>query len=203
MPIEPPKIPSRRDRLVVSPERREEARAGMGGEQTKAARALAPAAETAPAPVVETPAAPAAPETAAVAPAPTPQPVPAPPLATATDAAPTPAPAPDLPAALPAEPAPAPVAAVSPAPAAKPAAAGAKRRVGRPAAAPDAVLMEPEHAVKIPESVWEEIRLSLVLFPKGEDLPRNIKAYLVAAHRAYDAQLRKQGKLPVKQAADK
>lgn len=197
MPIEPPKIPSRRDRLVVSPERREEARAGMGGEQTKAARASAPAVDTAPAPVVELPAAPAASELAAVAAAPTPQPVPAPPLATAADAAP------DLAAAPPAEPAPAPVDAVSPAPAAKPAAAGAKRRVGRPAAAPDAVLMEPEHAVKIPESVWEEIRLSLVLFPKGEDLPRNIKAYLVAAHRAYDSQLRKQGKLPVKQAADK
>ena len=63
--------------------------------------------------------------------------------------------------------------------------------------------MEPEHAVKIPESVWEEIRLSLVLFPRGEDLPRNIKAYLVAAHRAYDGQLRKQAKLPAKQPADK
>ena len=59
--------------------------------------------------------------------------------------------------------------------------------------------METEHAVKIPESVWEEIRLSLVLLPKGEDSPRNIKAYLVAAHRAYDGQLRKQGKLPAKQ----
>ena len=145
MGIEPAKIPSRRDRLVVSPERREEARAGMGGEQTKVAGAVAPAAG---------------------APAPTPEPMPAPPLPTA-------------------------------------AAAGAKRRAGRPAAAPDAVLMEPEHAVKIPESVWEEIRLSLVLFPKGQDLPRNIKAYLVAAHRAYDAQLRKQAKLPTKQPADK
>lgn len=181
MGIEPAKIPSRRDRLVVSPERREEARAGMGGEQTKVALPAAPAADVAPAPAAETPVAP----TSAVA------------------TAPTPAPTPDLVATPTAEPAAAPVPVMSPAAGPKPAAAGAKRRVGRPAAAPDAVLMEPEHAVKIPESVWEEIRLSLVLFPKGEDLPRNIKAYLVAAHRAYDAQLRKQAKLPAKQPADK
>lgn len=174
MGIEPAKIPSRRDRLVVSPERREEARAGMGGEQTKVAQPAAAAADVAPAPAAETPVAP----TSAVAPA-------------AVATAPT------------AEPAAAPVPVVSPAAGPKPAAAGAKRRVGRPVAAPDTVLMEPEHAVKIPESVWEEIRLSLVLFPKGEDLPRNIKAYLVAAHRAYDAQLRKQAKLPAKQPADK
>ena len=174
MGIEPAKIPSRRDRLVVSPERREEARAGMGGEQPKVAQPAAAAADVAPAPAAETPVAP----TLAVAPAA---------VATAPRA----------------EPAAAPVPVVSPAAGPKPAAAGAKRRVGRPAAAPDAVLMEPEHAVKIPESVWEEIRLSLVLFPKGEDLPRNIKAYLVAAHRAYDAQLRKQAKLPAKQPADK
>lgn len=165
MAIEPAKIPSRRDRLVVSPERREEARAGMGGEQTKVALPAAAAADVA--------------------------------------AAPTPAPAPDLTTAPTAEPAAAALPVVSPAAGPKSAAAGAKRRAGRPAAAPDAVLMEPEHAVKIPESVWEEIRLSLVLFPKGEDLPRNIKAYLVAAHRAYDAQLRKQAKLPAKQPADK
>ena len=182
MAIEPAKIPSRRDRLVVSPERREEARAGMGGEQTKVALPAAPAAaDVAPAPAAETPVAP----TSAVAPA-------------AVATAPTPAPIPDLATAPTTEPAAAPVPVVSPAAGPKPAAAGAKRRVGRPAAAPDAVLMEPEHAVKIPESVWEEIRLSLVLFPKGEDLPRNIKAYLVAAHRAYDAQLRKQAKLPAK-----
>ena len=56
--------------------------------------------------------------------------------------------------------------------------------------------MEPERSVKIPESIWEDIRLSLVLLPKAADTPANIKAYLVAAHRAYDAQLRKQGKLP-------
>ena len=63
--------------------------------------------------------------------------------------------------------------------------------------------MESERSVKIPESVWNDIRLALVLLPKSEDSPANIKAYLVAAHRAYDAQLRKQGKLPAKQADGK
>lgn len=89
-------------------------------------------------------------------------------------------------------------------PAAAPIASPAARpRRGRKPAAPDAVLMETERSVKIPESVWNEIRLSLVLLPKGEDSPVSIKAYLVAAHRHYEAQLRKQGKLPAKPAESK
>lgn len=185
MGIEPAKIPSRRDRLVVSPERREQARAGMDGEQTKSTGATAPAADAAPAPLVEKPAV----VVAAPAPAPTPEPVSSPALPAAA-AEPTPAPAP----------APAPTAAaVKPA---KPVAvAAAKRGRGRPPL--ETERMGPQRPVKIPEDVWEEIRLSLVLFPKGEDLPRNIKAYLVAAHRAYDAQLRKHGKLPAKQPESK
>lgn len=180
MGIEPAKIPSRRDRLVVSPERREQARAGMDGEQTKSTGATAPAT-AAPAPLVETPA------SVVAAPAPTPEPVPAPELPAAA-AAPTPAPAPAAPALE------LPAAVVKPT---KPAAtSGAKRGRGRPPL--ETERMGPQRPVKIPEDVWEEIRLSLVLLPKGEDLPRNIKAYLVAAHRAYDAQLRKQGKLPAK-----
>jgi hypothetical protein len=59
--------------------------------------------------------------------------------------------------------------------------------------------MEKERSVKIPESIWDEIRLALVLLPKGDDTPASIKAYLVAAHQAYSGQLRKQGKLPAKQ----
>lgn len=188
MGIEPAKIPSRRDRLVVSPERREQARAGMDGEQTKSTGATAPAANVTPAPLVETPAA----VVAAPAPAPTPEPVSALELPAAA-AEPTPAPAPAAPAPE------LPAAVVKPA---KPvAAAGAKRGRGRPPL--ETERMGPQRPVKIPEDVWEEIRLSLVLLPKGEDLPRNIKAYLVAAHRAYDAQLRKQGKLPAKQPESK
>ncbi len=183
MAIEAPKIPSRRDRLQVSPERRNQARAGMGGEQVKTAGATTLSANAAPAPV-EAPAEPTpAPELVAATPAPTPAP----------DETPAPAPAPQ-PAAEPT-----PVAAQAVA-AARTAAPAAGRRRGRKPAAPDAVLMEPERSVKIPESVWNDIRLALVLLPKGEDSPANIKAYLVAAHRTYDAQLRKQGKLPAKQA---
>ena len=173
--IQKPQIP-RRDRITVSPERRAEARAGMGGEQVKTADApatapSAPVVEAPPSPpVVEVPVATVTPD---VMPASTTE-VEAPP------APPEPAPRP-VPVAVPV--------AVATAPA-------APHRRGRKPAAPDAVLMEPERSVKIPESVWDDIRLALVLLPKGEDLPTSIKSYLVAAHRHYQAQLRKQGKLP-------
>jgi len=190
MGIEKPIIP-RRERIHVSAERRDQARAGMGGEQIKTASEVTPEL-----------AVPVAPDTtvaAAAAPAPLPEPPSAPELAAAPELTPTAAPAPMVapePTTQPL-PAPAPLAVKSPAVVAKPAAAtGAKRGRGRPAAAPDAETMEPERSVKIPESIWEDIRLSLVLLPKAADTPANIKAYLVAAHRAYDAQLRKQGKLP-------
>lgn len=199
MAIEKAKIPSRRDRIQVSPERRDQARAGMGGEQLKTAGATtlggdaAPVPLEAPAPTEPTPAPVAAPEPVAATPT----------LAPALDETPAPSPAPEPDA----EPMPAPAQAVAaadaPVPTVRTTAPTAGRRRGRKPAAPDAVLMEPERSVKIPESVWNDIRLALVLLPKGEDLPANIKAYLVAAHRTYDAQLRKQGKLPAKQADGK
>lgn len=58
--------------------------------------------------------------------------------------------------------------------------------------------MEPERAVKIPESVWKDIKVSLAFLADVNDAPGSIKKYLVEAHRLYDAHLRKQGKLPVK-----
>jgi hypothetical protein len=58
--------------------------------------------------------------------------------------------------------------------------------------------MEPEHAVKIPESVWKDIKVSLAALADVTDAPASIKKYLVEAHRLYDAHLRKQGKLPAK-----
>ncbi|AIZ65451.1 hypothetical protein PK28_17430 (plasmid) [Hymenobacter sp. DG25B] len=145
IPIQNPKIPTRRGPIPVSEEARSQARANMGGEQVKT--------------VLPVPA-----EAPAAAPAPT--------------AAPTVAPAP---------------AATAPAPAQK---APVAARRGRKPAPPEAVPMETERSVKIPESVWDEIRLALVLLPKGQDSPASIKAYLVAAHRVYDASLRKAGKLP-------
>ena len=165
--IQKPQIPSRRDRLQVSPERRAEARAGMGGEQVNPTQPL-------PAPVVEALASPAAPA----------------PVATVTPAelATPPAPAELVPA--PTEAAPV---AVAPAPTE---AAASRRRGRKEAPAAQDLPMEPERSVKIPESMWEDIRVALVQFPKGEELPKNIKSYLVAAHLHYQAYLRKHNKLP-------
>ncbi|MET4108992.1 hypothetical protein [Hymenobacter sp. UYP22] len=188
MGIEKPKIEPRQ-RIPVSAERRNQARAGMDGELVKSTSATA--ADAAPAAVATPAVAPLAPVDAPVPTEPTPAPVAAPePVAASTSQ-----PAPPVQA----------MATVAPTlPAAAPMASPAARpRRGRKPAAPDAVLMETERSVKIPESVWNEIRLALVLLPKGEDSPVSIKAYLVAAHRHYEAQLRKQGKLPAKPAESK
>lgn len=183
-PIQKPQIPARRGPIPVSEQARNQARAGMSGEQVKTA-------VEAPAAPVEVPVAAIPPSTPASAAPETPAPTPAP----ETAAAPTEAL--KVSAAAPAsepEAEPVPIA-MAPRPVA-PAAPAAGARRGRKPAPPDAVLMEPEHSVKIPETVWNEIRLALVLLPKGEDSPASIKAYLVAAHRTYKALLRKQGKLP-------
>ncbi|TGD77011.1 hypothetical protein [Hymenobacter wooponensis] len=188
MGIEKPKIEPRQ-RIPVSAERRNQARAGMDGELVKSTSATA--ADAAPAAVATPAVAPLAPVDAPVPTEPTPAPVAAPePVAASTSQSAPPVQA---------------MATVAPTlPAAAPMASPAARpRRGRKPAAPDAVLMETERSVKIPESVWNEIRLALVLLPKGEDSPVSIKAYLVAAHRHYEAQLRKQGKLPAKPAESK
>lgn len=190
-PIQKPQIPARRGPIPVSEQARNQARAGMSGEQVKTA-VEAPAAPVevpvAPVPLPPAPAAVAVPEVLAPAPAPeTPE--------TGVGATP-----PEVLNAVTGNPVSEPVAEPVPTATAPRSAtpvtpvAGARR--GRKPAPPNAVLMEPEHSVKIPETVWNEIRLALVLLPKGEDSPANIKAYLVAAHRTYEAQLRKQGKLP-------
>ncbi|MCC3160186.1 hypothetical protein LJ737_23320 [Hymenobacter sp. 15J16-1T3B] len=56
----------------------------------------------------------------------------------------------------------------------------------------------PLHTVQIAKSVVQEIKMSLLLATPGPDTPTTIKNYLEAAHRHYDAYLRKSGKLPVK-----
>ncbi|TYZ12670.1 hypothetical protein FY528_05105 [Hymenobacter lutimineralis] len=187
MGIEKPKIEPRQ-RIPVSAERRNQARAGMDGELVKSTSVAA--ADAAPA-VADPAVATLAPVNAPVAPEPTSVPVAAPEPATASTSQPAP-PVQAMATVAPTLPAAAPMAS----PAARP-------RRGRKPAAPDAMLMETERSVKIPESVWNEIRLALVLLPKGEDSPVSIKAYLVAAHRHYEAQLRKQGKLPAKPAESK
>ncbi|GAB2796363.1 hypothetical protein HNQ93_004203 [Hymenobacter luteus] len=72
---------------------------------------------------------------------------------------------------------------------------------GRKTAAAAAPTPEPEvplHTVQIAKSVVQEIKMSLLLATPGPDTPTTIKNYLEAAHRHYDAYLRKSGKLPVK-----
>ena len=54
----------------------------------------------------------------------------------------------------------------------------------------------PLHTVQIARSVVREIKMSLLLAIPGLDTPTTIKNYLEAAHRHYDAHLRKTGKLP-------
>jgi len=193
-PIQKPQIPARRGPIPVSEQARNQARAGMSGEQVKTA-VEAPAAPVevpvAPVPLPPAPAAVAVPEMLAPVPAPetleTPETgIGATPPEVLNAATENPV---SEPVAEPVPTAAAPRSATPVTPA-----AGARR--GRKPAPPNTVLMEPEHSVKIPETVWNEIRLALVLLPKGEDSPANIKAYLVAAHRTYEAQLRKQGKLP-------
>jgi hypothetical protein len=112
--------------------------------------------------------------------------------APAAVAAPTPAP---TPAEAPVAPAPAPAAAPA-APAAAPVRASSRGRKPAAAAAPAPEAEVPLHTVQIAKSVVQEIKMSLLLATPGPDTPTTIKNYLEAAHRHYDAHLRKTGKLP-------
>jgi len=161
------KIEGPRKRIPVDENLRAEARAGMGGEQTRLeaeSKATTPAA-AAPAEAVAAP-------VAAPAPAPTPEPVAA-----------EPAPSAEQPVA-------------EAAAATVPAAPVERRSRGRKPAAAGPEPTGELKGVRIAESVWSEIRKIIVQLPKGPDMPTNIIGYLHAAHRHYEAHLRKQGKLP-------
>ncbi|UOQ83296.1 hypothetical protein [Hymenobacter sp. 5414T-23] len=166
------KIEAPRKRIPVDEALRAEARAGMGGEQTRLeAEVKAPAAPA----LSEAVAVPAA----VVAPEPTPSPT----VEFTPD--PTPSPAVEQPVAVAAPAAPY----VAPAPV-------ERRPRGRKPAAADAEPAGELKGVRIAESVWSEIRKIIVQLPKGPDMPTNIIGYIHAAHRHYEAHLRKQGKLP-------
>ncbi|GAA4509497.1 hypothetical protein GCM10023172_43080 [Hymenobacter ginsengisoli] len=172
------KIEAPRKRIPVDEALRAEARAGMGGEQTRLEAEVKPT----------TPATPTSREAAAapaalVAPESTPAPEPAPAVRSAAE--PTPAPAVEHPGATAASAAPS----VAPAPV-------ERRPRGRKPAAVEAEPAGELKGVRISESVWAEIRRIIVQLPKGPDMPTNIIGYLHAAHRHYEAHLRKQGKLP-------
>ena len=91
---------------------------------------------------------------------------------------------------------PAPAAAAPAVPAATPARASSRGRKPAAAAAPALEAEVPLHTVQIAKSVVQEIKMSLLLVTPGPDTPTTIKNYLEAAHRHYDAHLRKTGKLP-------
>lgn len=162
------KIEGPRKRIPVDETLRAEARAGMGGEQTRLeaeGKATTPAA-AAPAEAVTAPVAPVTPEPVA-----------------AVESAPEPVPSAEQPVAE---------AATTSAPAAP---VERRPRGRKPAAAGPEPTGELK-GVRIAESVWSEIRKIIVQLPKGPDMPTNIIGYLHAAHRHYEAHLRKQGKLP-------
>ncbi|MBD2769393.1 hypothetical protein IC235_16005 [Hymenobacter sp. BT664] len=124
--------------------------------------------------------------TATAPPAPV-EPIAAPAAVAAPTPAPTPAEAPV---------APAPAAAAPAVPAAAPVRASTRGRKPAAAAVPAPEVEVPLHTVQIAKSVVQEIKMSLLLATPGPDTPTTIKNYLEAAHRHYDAHLRKTGKLP-------
>ena len=166
------KIEGPRKRIPVDETLRAEARAGMGGEQTRLeaeGKATTPAA--------------AAPAEAVAAPVVSPVPAPTPEPVTAVEPTPEPAPSAEQPVA-------------EAAAATVPAAPVERRSRGRKPAAAGPEPTGELKGVRIAESVWSEIRKIIVQLPKGPDMPTNIIGYLHAAHRHYEAHLRKQGKLP-------
>ncbi|GAA4367503.1 hypothetical protein GCM10023185_39450 [Hymenobacter saemangeumensis] len=105
--------------------------------------------------------------------------------------------------AAPAAPAPAPTSVEAPTPVvaapvapAAPVRASTRGRKPAAAASPAPEAEVPLHTVQIAKSVVQEIKMSLLLATPGPDTPTTIKNYLEAAHRHYDAHLRKTGKLP-------
>jgi hypothetical protein len=166
------KIEAPRKRIPVDEALRAEARAGMGGEQTRLEAEVKAPAAPALLEAVDVPA-------AVVAPEPTPSP------AVEFTPEPTPSPAIEQAVAVAAPAAPY----VAPAPV-------ERRPRGRKPAAADAEPAGELKGVRIAESVWSEIRKIIVQLPKGPDMPTNIIGYIHAAHRHYEAHLRKQGKLP-------
>lgn len=209
-PFLPPGIKAKasRGRIPVSDEDRTAARAGMGGEKTAKAKQAAADTPTPPelvAPVATESAAPdvapnqpAAPVAAElVAPAVEAAPV----VATAADAAPTSAPTvAATPAPVTTEPTPAPAVATEPTAPTKPAqpTAAPARRGRKPTAVAPGSAPVVLRSLKVPEGSWLEIKVVVAQLSAVEDVPHNIQTYIEAAHKYYEAYLRKQGKLPAK-----
>lgn len=227
-PFLPPGIKAKaasRGRIPVSDEDRIAARAGMGGE--KIVQAKQAAATTSPEPVATVATEPTAPDVAptqlaapVVATTADAEPMPAPTVATAPAAAPaqvatapmvelmtepTPAPvvatesdAPTVTAAAAAAPTAVATEPAAPTKPAQPTATAAPGRRGRkPSVAPGSVPVV-LHSLKVPEPSWLEIKVVVAQLMAVADVPHNIQTYIEAAHKHYEAHLRKQGKLPPK-----
>jgi len=180
-PFTKPTIEGPRRRIPVDDAVRAEARAGMGGEQTRLeseGKAAAPSE-----PVAASASAPAPPE-----PTPAPAMAAVPTLTSAALATVEPAVAGELVNEEPTAPA-APVLTVAPAPV-------ERRPRGRKPAPVGAQPAGELKGVRISERDWSDIRKILVHLPKGADMPTNIIGYLHTAHKHYEAYLRKTGKLP-------
>jgi hypothetical protein len=206
--MKPPFVPKApRGRIPVTDEDRAAGRARMDGEKTKQASEPAAVAPTEPvAPVASelvaieaspdvatTPVAESAPDVASAAAAPV-----------ATE--PTPEPAavasePDAPTVATAAPAQPTAVATAPAPtkpAPQPTATAAPGRRGRKPAVATGAAPVVLRSLKVPEGSWIEIKLVVAQLTSVEDVPHNIQTYIEAAHKHYEAHLRKQGKLPPK-----
>jgi hypothetical protein len=214
--MKPPFVPKApRGRIPVTDEDRAAGRARMDGEKTKQASEPAAVAPTEPvAPVATEPAAPVASELVAIEASPdvatTPAAEPAPDVASAAAAPvatePTPEPAavasePDAPTVATAAPAQPTAVATAPAPtkpAPQPTATAAPGRRGRKPAVATGAAPVVLRSLKVPEGSWIEIKLVVAQLTSVEDVPHNIQTYIEAAHKHYEAHLRKQGKLPPK-----
>jgi hypothetical protein len=224
--MKPPFVPKApRGRIPVTDEDRAAGRARMDGEKTKQANEPAAVAPTEPVASVATepaaptaaltqPAAPVASELVAIEASPdvatTPVAESAPDVASAAAAPvatePTPEPAavasePDAPTVATAAPAQPTAVATAPAPtkpAPQPTATAAPGRRGRKPAVATGAAPVVLRSLKVPEGSWIEIKLVVAQLTSVEDVPHNIQTYIEAAHKHYEAHLRKQGKLPPK-----
>lgn len=179
-----PQIP-RRERIPVSEEARRQAMEGMGGEKVKRASEASAAEKAALAEptlaVVEADA--LAPVEAAESPVVVPEAIEEPAVAPVPDTVPA-------------------ATAIAPAPelVEMPLVVAPRRKSpGRKQTATTASSTDqPLQSVHLFRGTIHEIKLNLLLLPDAPDNPANIRQYIEAALALYEAQLRKQGKLPAK-----
>jgi hypothetical protein len=188
-PFPKPQIPTRRERIPVSEEARKQARASMGGELIKGMDSAA-ISET---PTVSSPtvltAEIAASEPTAVLSAELDSPI----SLLGNEAA-----AATKEELIVTTPSPSSVANPSVAPVASNAIVQRKPRGRKQTATTAETTDQPLQSVHLFRGTIHEIKMNLLLLPNAPENPTNIRQYIEAALTLYEAQLRKQGKLPIK-----